>query len=117
MSEAFVQRVARRVNDVGWSIEIGFSNLEMDDVPAFCFQRPRLHQNLKRGLGAEACHTLCKAELAGLSHDAEISIINALAQLVFFLGVAIAKRVWFQNLRLTLRMLSRASNRSYSLVL
>src|SRR6266576_449370 len=83
MSEAFVQGVARGVDDVGRSIEIGFSNLEMDDVPAFCFQRARLHQNLKRGLGAEARHTLCKAEFADLSHDAEISIINALAQLVF----------------------------------
>jgi hypothetical protein len=55
----------------------------MNDVLALCFQRSRLHQNLKRGLGAEARHTLCKAEFAGLSHDSEISIINALAQLVF----------------------------------
>ena len=83
MSEAFVEGVASGIDDVGRSIEIRFSDLEMNDVPALCFQRPRLHQNLKRGLGAEARHTLCKAEFAGLSHDAEISIINALAQLVF----------------------------------
>jgi hypothetical protein len=78
-----VQSVARGVDDVGWGIEIGFPNLEMNDVLALCFQRSRLHQNLKRGLGAEARHTLCKAEFASLSHDSEISIINALAQLVF----------------------------------
>src|ERR1043165_7464307 len=83
MSEALVKGVACGVDDVRRSIEIGFSNLEMNDVPTLCFQRPRLHQNLKRGLGAEARHTLCKAEFAGRNHDAEISIINALAQLVF----------------------------------
>src|SRR5882724_5674137 len=92
MGEAFVQGVACGVDDVGRSIEIGFSNLEMDDVPAFCFQRPRLHQNLKRGLGAEARHTLCKAEFAGLSHDAEISIINALAQLVVLWSSQLSRR-------------------------
>ena len=73
MSEALMQRIARGVDDVGWGIEIRFSNLEMNDVPALCFQRPRLLQNLKRGLGAEARHTLCKAEfiMCGLMHRSE----------------------------------------------
>jgi hypothetical protein len=55
----------------------------MDDVAPFCLERSRLDQNLKRGLGAETRRTLCKAKFAGLSHDGEISIMNAFAQLVF----------------------------------
>ena len=95
-------------------LEIGEPDFEMDDVAALCFERSRFHQDFERGLGAETRHTLGEAKFPSLSHDGEISIINALAQLVFFLGVAIAKRVWFQNLRLTLRMLSRADDRYWN---
>src|SRR4051812_8631388 len=113
MSEAFVERAASGVDDISRCIEIGFANLKMNNVAALCFQRPRLNQNFEGGLGAETRHALCEAKFTNPSHDGEISIINALAQLVFFIDVAIARRVRSQNLRLTLRMLSRASNRGY----
>ena len=86
MSKTFVQGVAARFDDVGRCIEIRFSNLEMDDVAPLGLQRSRLHQDLKGGFSAETLHTLRQAKFAGLSHDAEISIINALAQLVFLSG-------------------------------
>ena len=86
MGETLMQGVTSRVDDVGRRIEIRFSNLEMDDVAPFFFQRPRLHQNFKSGLGAQTGHTLGEPEFAGLGHDAVISIINALAQLVFLSG-------------------------------
>ena len=83
MGEAFMQSVASRLDDVGRCIEIGFPYLKMDDVAARCFQRPRLHQHFEGGLGAETRRALCEPEFAGLSHDGEISIIDALVQLVF----------------------------------
>ena len=96
MSEAFVQRVARGIDDVDRCIEIGFSDLEMNDVASFGFQRPRLHQYFEGSLSAQTRHALREAEFTGLSHDGEISIIAALAQLVFFIEVAILNRVSFQ---------------------
>ena len=93
MGEALMQSVAGGVDNVCRRIEIGFPNLEMNDVAAICLQRPRLHQYFERGLSAETRHTLCEAEFANLSHDGEISIIAALAQLVLFIKVATARRV------------------------
>src|SRR4029453_10875524 len=83
MGEALVKGVARGVDDVGRCIEIRLPNLEMDNIAALCLQRSRLHQNFKSGLGSETRHTLGEAKFAGVSHDAVISLINALAQLVF----------------------------------
>jgi hypothetical protein len=57
----------------------------MDDVAPLSLQRPRLNQNFESGLGSETRHTLGEAEFPSLIHDGEISIINALAQLVFLL--------------------------------
>ena len=88
MGEALVQCVAGCVDDVGRRIEIGLPDLEMDDVAPFSLQRPRLNQIFERGLGAETRHTPGEAEFPSLSHDGEISIINALAQLVFFVDVS-----------------------------
>jgi len=84
MGETFMQRIARRVDDVRRRIEIRFPNLKMDDVAPLSLQRPRLNQNFESGLGSETRHTLGEVEFPSLSHDGEISIINALAQLVFF---------------------------------
>src|SRR4029077_13572022 len=83
MGETLVQRVTGRVDDVGRRIEIRFPDFEMDDVAPLSLQRPRLDQNFESGLGAETRHTLRETEFPSLSHDGEISIINALAQLVF----------------------------------
>ena len=83
MGETLVKGVARCVDDVGRRIEIRLPNLEMNDIAAVCLQRSGFDQNFKRGLGAETGHALCEAEFPGLSHEGELSIINALAQLVF----------------------------------
>jgi hypothetical protein len=64
MSETFVQRVTRRVNDVAWRIEIWLANFEMNNVASFRFKRFRLYQNFKRGLGAEPGHAVGEAEFA-----------------------------------------------------
>jgi peptidase C39-like protein len=100
MGETLVQGVARRIDDVGWCIEIGFANLKMDDVAALGLERSRLHKYFESSLGPETRRTLREAKFVGLNHDGEISIIAALAQLVFFFDVAITRRVWFQNLLL-----------------
>src|ERR1043166_5774595 len=73
----------------------------MEDVAPLGLQRPRLHQDLKSRFSAETFHTLREAKFAGLSHDAEISIINALAQLVFLSGSQFRWHLCLQNLRLT----------------
>lgn len=88
MGETLMQRVTGRVDNVGRRIEIGFPDLKMDDVAPLSLQGPRLNQNFEGGLGAETRHTLGEAEFPSLSHDGEISIITALAQLVFFVDVA-----------------------------
>ena len=72
MSKAFVERLARGVDDVGRCIEIGFPNLEVNNVASLRLQRSRLDQNFKSGLRAEARSPLCEAKIAGLSHDGEI---------------------------------------------
>ena len=84
MRETFMQRITARVDDVGRRIEIRFPDLEMNNVAPLSLQRPRLNQNFESGLGSETRHTLGEAEFPSLIHDGEISIINALAQLVFF---------------------------------
>src|SRR6266498_1824882 len=106
MGKALVKGVARSVDDVGRCIEIRLPNLEMNNVAPLCLQRSRLHKYFEGGLGSETRHALCQAEFAGLSHEPVISLINALAQLVF---------LWTP--RLTLRMLSRAGSHCYSLEL
>src|SRR5262249_14576270 len=102
MGETLVQGVTRRVDDVGRCVEIRFSNFKMDDVVTLSLQGPRFDQNFEGGLGAETLHTLRESEFAGLSHDAEISIIAALTQLVFLSASQIPNRLCLQNLRLTL---------------
>ncbi len=77
MSEAFVQSVGSRADDVARGIEIGFADLEMNDVAALCLQRSRLHQYFERGLGAETRHAFGEAEFGGLGHDGEISNRNS----------------------------------------
>ena len=69
MSEALVQCVARRVDDVGRRVEIWFADLEMDDVAAFCFECARLDQNFERGFRAEALHAFGEAKFGTASHD------------------------------------------------
>jgi hypothetical protein len=83
MGKALVQSVARRVDDVGRSIKVRFADLEMDDIAAFSFQRPRLHQNFECGLGAETRHALCEAEfmVRGLMHHGESSSSRRFSQL------------------------------------
>jgi hypothetical protein len=77
MGETLMQRVTRRVDDVGRRVEIRFPDFEMDDVAPLSLERPRLNQNFESGLGSETRHALCEAEFPGLSHDGEISIINS----------------------------------------
>src|SRR6266699_7013936 len=84
MSEPLVQRIGRRVDNVTRRIEIGFADLEMDNVAALCLQRFRFDQHFEGGLGAETRHALCEAKFMALSHKSEISIIKAVAQLVFY---------------------------------
>src|SRR5213596_3375397 len=43
VSEAVVQRVVRRFNDVARGVEIGFPDLEMNNIAALRLQRSRLH--------------------------------------------------------------------------
>jgi hypothetical protein len=83
MSESLVQRIASRVDDIARRIEIGLANLEMDDVAAFCLQCLRFHQHFERSLSAKTRHSRGEPKFAGLSHHSEISIITAMAQLVF----------------------------------
>jgi hypothetical protein len=66
--KAFVQGVASRVDNVARGIEIGLSDLEMDDVAAPCLQRSRLHQYFEGGLGAETRHALGETEFADPCH-------------------------------------------------
>src|SRR5436309_11094251 len=71
MGETFVQGIARGVDDVGRRIEIRLANLQMDNVAALCFQRPRLHQNFEGGLGAQTRHTLRETKFAGFMHGTD----------------------------------------------
>ena len=83
MGEALVQRITCCIYDICRRIKIGLANLEMNNFAALCFQRSRPYQNFESGLGAKTRHAFGETEFVGLSHDAEISIINALSQLVF----------------------------------
>src|SRR5438132_5462218 len=71
MSEAFVERVASGVDDVGRCIEIRLPNLQMDNVTPFCLQRSCLHQNFEGGLGAQTRHTLRETKFAGFMHGTD----------------------------------------------
>ena len=62
MSEALVQSVGRRVDDVGRRIEIGLADLEMNNVAALRLERSRLDQHFERGLGAQTRHAPGEAE-------------------------------------------------------
>src|SRR5450759_4014046 len=73
MSEAFVQRVCRRVDDIARRIEIGFADLEVNDVATLRLQRFRLHQHFERSFSAETRHARGEAEFAlcGFMHRGE----------------------------------------------
>ena len=58
MGEPLVQRIASRVDDVIGRIEIGFPDLEMDDVAALRLERSCFHQHFEGGLGPEIRHAL-----------------------------------------------------------
>lgn len=116
MSEALVQRVARGVDNIRRCVEIRFSNLKMDDIATLCLQRSCLDQNFESGLGAETRHPLRQAKFAGLSHDAVISLIKALAQLVF-LSTSQLEPCAIREFAADTPNLSRASSRCYSVVL
>jgi hypothetical protein len=64
MGEALVQGVTRRVDDVLWRIEIGFTNFEMNNVASLCFQRSCFHEYFEGGLGAETRHALGETKFA-----------------------------------------------------
>jgi hypothetical protein len=55
---AAAQGLHAGLDDVGGRVEIGLADLEVDDVAALGFQRPRPHQHLEGGLGAQARHPL-----------------------------------------------------------
>src|SRR5207248_765851 len=74
VSETFVQRGTRRLDDVARGVEIRLANFEMNNVSAFCLQRSRLHQDFERSLGAETRHPLGQTKFVSLSHDGEMSI-------------------------------------------
>ena len=59
-----------RVDDVGRRVEIRLSNLEMNDVPALCFQRSRL-QDFESGLRAKTRHALRETKFAGILHGTD----------------------------------------------
>jgi hypothetical protein len=71
MSEALVQGIACRVDDVGRSIEVRFSNLEMNDAPALCLQRPRLRLYFESGLRTETRHALRETKVTGFLHGTD----------------------------------------------
>ena len=58
--------------DIGWSVEVGFANFQMNDFPALAFQGSRLVQDFKGSLGAEPRHALGQSKfmLCGLIHGA-----------------------------------------------
>ena len=43
--------------DIGGCVEIGFADLEVDDVPTLRFKRPSTDQNFERGFSAETLHS------------------------------------------------------------
>ena len=57
---ALLQSANAGVNDMLWSIEVGFANLQVDDFPALGLERPRLGQYLESGLGAQVVHSFCQ---------------------------------------------------------
>ena len=75
--KAFVKGVTSRVDNVARGIEIGLSDLEMDDVAALCLERSRLHQYFEGGLGAETRHSFGEAQFA-LYHHTRLVIAAAL---------------------------------------
>jgi hypothetical protein len=81
MGEAFVQGITRRVDDVGRCIEIGFPDLEMDNVATLCLQRTRLHQDFEGGLRTKTRHAFREAKLVGLVHHAQSSSSRRFSQL------------------------------------
>ena len=64
MGEALVQRVAGRLDDVLRRIEIGFADLEMNDVAPLRLERARLHQHFEGRLSAEPRHPFGEAKFA-----------------------------------------------------
>ena len=54
MRPSTIQRFSSGADDVGRGIEIGFTDLQMDNIFALGLKRPRLYQHVKGGLGAQA---------------------------------------------------------------
>src|SRR2546423_3630450 len=71
MGKAFVQRIASRVDDVAGRIEIGLTDLKMNDVAALRFKCARLYQNFEGRLGAKARHPFGKTKFASFTHRGE----------------------------------------------
>ena len=63
MGEAFVQRIARRVDDVARRFEVWFANLEMNNVTPLGLKRLRFHQNFERCLCPQARHAVGQTKL------------------------------------------------------
>jgi hypothetical protein len=76
VGKAFLQGVTTGVDDVIWSVEIGFADLEVDDIVPLGFEGTSLYENLEGGFSAQARHAPGKTEFAWkrLVHGSEFTV-------------------------------------------
>ena len=83
MGSALVERALRRVPDVRRGVEIGLTDLEVDDVAAGRLEGPRAGRHLERRLRPDVAHAFGKSHGSLLGGALQCRFVAVLARAGF----------------------------------